>query len=206
MKNIQIITILVFAFLLFTLPGPLVEKVESKTAQPQKKAELPEVRKLNKGIKKLDKRAWILSQYLKSYNSPMQNHAQDFVDAAAEYNLDWRLLPSIAGVESTFGKKIPGGFNAYGWGVYGTNALAFKSWRDGMFTVGKGLRENYINRGYTEPYAMNRIYASSPTWGSRVSYFMEDLEKFAQKYQFENYDLEIATFSAKIAAISGKPR
>lgn len=154
--------------------------------------------------KKLDNKASILSEYLSSYNSPMQDQAQDFVDAANAYGLDWKLLPSIAGVESTFGKHIPGGFNAWGWGVYGTQAIYFNSWRDGMFTIAKGLRENYLNKGLTDPYAMNRIYAASPTWGSNVSYFMQNLDKFAQEYEARNIQPAKIESNPKIAANSGQ--
>lgn len=129
--------------------------------------------------RELDKRAKVLAAYLASHNSPMQYHAQDFIDAADKYALDWKMLPAIAGVESTFGKFIPGGYNAYGWGVYGTNRIYFASWTDGIFTVAKGLRENYFNRGLTNPYAINRAYAASPHWGRHVTFFMNDLEKYA---------------------------
>lgn len=133
--------------------------------------------------KKMDRKAEILSAYLAKFNSPMQYHAQDFIDASQTFGLDWKMLPAIAGVESTFGKNIPGGYNAYGWGIYGSNRVYFKSWRDGMFTVAKGLKENYVNRGLTNPYSMNRVYAASPVWGSKVTYFMLDLEKFYKEYE-----------------------
>src|SRR5262249_29143298 len=80
--------------------------------------------------KPVDQRAVILKDYLAQYNSPLENHAQDFVDAADSYGIDWKLVPAISGVESTFGKAIPGGFNGWGWGVYGTQAIYFKSWRE----------------------------------------------------------------------------
>ncbi len=157
--------------------------------------------------KKLDKRAEILAAYLTQYDSPLQYHAQDFIDAANQYNLDWRLVASIAGVESTFGKHIPGGFNGWGWGVYGTQAIFFNSWTEAIFTISKGLRENYINKGYTEPYSINKIYAASPTWGSRVSYFMQDLENFASKFPQDNIATSAAQISTdpKIAAVSASP-
>lgn len=154
--------------------------------------------------KKLDNKAKILSKYLASYNSPMQYHAQDFIDASDSFGLDWRLLPSIAGVESTFGKQIPGGFNAWGWGVYGNQAIFFTSWRDGMFTIAKGLRENYLNRGLTDPFAMNRIYAASPHWGGKVSYFMADLEKFANKYEPDKQETSATLKAPTIAVFSGQ--
>lgn len=139
--------------------------------------------------KRVDPRAYILKNYLAQFESPLQNHAQDFVDAADYYKMDWKLVPAISGVESTFGKRIPGGFNGWGWGVYGTQAIYFKSWTDGIYTVSKGLKENYINKGLTEPYAMNRIYAASPTWGSKVSFFITEIDKY---YKENSINLEIA--------------
>lgn len=154
--------------------------------------------------KKLDKRAAILTKYLAQFDSPLQYHAQDFIDAANEYGLDWRLVASIAGVESTFGKFIPGGYNGWGWGVYGTQAVYFNSWKDGIYTVSKGLKEDYISRGLLDPYAMNRRYAQSPTWGAKVSYFMADLEKFAQEFESEELPAAQIEANPKVAAISGQ--
>lgn len=139
--------------------------------------------------KKIDQRAKVLQSYLAKHNSPLQYYAQDFIEAADTYNLDWRLVASISGVESTFGKHVPGGhdpafttYNGWGWGVYGDNRLGFKSWRDGIFTVSQGLRERYVNRGLETPQEMNTIYASSQTWGVRVSYFMKDIDNFNKTY------------------------
>lgn len=151
--------------------------------------------------RKLDKEAEILQHYLAKFDSPMQNHAQDFIDAAKLYALDWKMLPAIAGVESTFGKQIPGGYNAYGWGVYGNQAIYFTSWTEGIYTVARGLRENYFDKGLTDPYTINRIYATSPAWGGKVAYFMQDLEKFASQYLTQK-DLSAVSADPKIAAIS----
>ncbi len=154
--------------------------------------------------KKLDSRAKILAAYLSNFNSPLQDNAQDFIDAADTYNLDWKMVASIAGVESTFGKHIPGGYNAWGWGVYGTQAIFFSSWRDGIFTVSKGLRENYLNKGLTDPFSINRIYAASPTWGTHVSFFMADLEKFANNYKTDKPEITQLGSAPMIAAVSGQ--
>lgn len=153
--------------------------------------------------KKLEREAKILSSYLSQFDSPLQYYAQDFIDAAKTYNLDWKLLPAIAGVESTFGKFIPGGYNAWGWGVYGNQAIYFNSWKDGIFTVSKGLRENYLDKGLTDPYSINRMYAESRSWGSKVTYFMQDLDKFAQNFEDKNQVVKMDS-SVKIAAISGQ--
>lgn len=155
--------------------------------------------------KHLDQKAGILASYLASHDSPLQYHAQDFIDAANTYNLDWRLIPAISGVESTFGKFIPGGFNAWGWGVYGNQAIYFGSWKEGIFTIAKGLRENYLDKGYTDPYSINKIYAASMNWGSRVSYFMQDLEKYASQFPAADAQLAKVSISTQIAAVSAIP-
>lgn len=193
----------VFIFLLMIIPLLLpdkqvwAEKVVANTANTQTS---------QIEVKKIDRQAKILAQYLAKFDSPLQNHAQDFIDAANTYQLDWKLLPAIAGVESTFGKQIPGGFNAWGWGVYGTQAVYFSSWRDGIFTIAKGLRENYFNKGLTDPFSINRAYAASPFWGGKVAYFMQDLENFANQPLVKYADTIQIGLAPAIAAVSGQPR
>lgn len=155
--------------------------------------------------RQLEVQAKILADYLASYNSPLKNHTQDFIDAAKEYDLDWRLIAAISGVESTFGQFIPGGFNAWGWGVYGNQAIYFKSFREGIFTVSRGLRENYINKGLTEPYSMNRAYAASPYWGGKVAYFMNEMAKFAEKYPAKKLEVVINPTTNVEAVTSAQP-
>lgn len=162
--------------------------------------------------KVMDKRARVLKAYLAKRNSPLQYHAQDFVDAADTYQLDWKLVAAISGVESTFGKFVPGGtdpqytsYNAWGWGVYGTQAIYFKSWREGIFAVSKGLRTGYFNKGLTDPYSINRVYAASPTWGAKVSFFLGDMQRFEAGYKDEisllpNLVFQTAGSSALIAS------
>ena len=154
--------------------------------------------------RKLDPEAQILAKYLSEFDSPLQYHAQDFIDASRAYNLDWKLLPAIAGVESTFGKQIPGGYNAWGWGVYGNQAIYFSSWGEAILTVAAGLRKNYLDKGLTEPYSMNRVYATSPNWGGKVTYFMNHLDKFAKNYQIEVSVALVNIPTVKIAAVSGQ--
>lgn len=182
------------AILLFVFSSPiaLADSSETNTVDHQVEG------------KKLDSRAKILSAYLANFDSPLKDNAQDFIDAADAYNLDWKMVASIAGVESTFGKQIPGGYNAWGWGVYGTQAIYFSSWRDGIFTVSKGLRENYLNKGLTDPYSINRIYAASPAWGAHVSFFMADLDKFAGNFKPDKSEITQLDNTPIIAAVSGQ--
>lgn len=156
----------------FLLNGPAKAQGETNIALEQ------EIK-----IRQMDKRAQILKAYFAKYNSPLENQAQDFIDAADIYNLDWKFVAAVAGNESTFGKFVPySSYNAWGWGVYGTQAIYFKSWREGIFTVSKGLRENYFNKGLTDPYSINQVYAASPAWGKNVTFFLKDMEKFQNQY------------------------
>ncbi len=138
--------------------------------------------------KSVDPRALVLKDYLAKYNSPLQDNAQDFVDAADLYGIDWKLVPAISGVESTFGKVTPGGCNAWGWGIYGDNRFYFPSCKNAIYTISKGLKEDYISRGLLTPYQLNTRYASSPTWGTHVAYFLNDINRFSQGYPITNPD------------------
>lgn len=189
-------------FLFFILPFLMLQPVfATEQNEPEQKQVIY--------AKELDPRALVLKDYFAKYDSPLENHSQDFIDAADEYEMDWKLVPAIAGVESTFGKFTPGGFNGWGWGVYGNQALYFNSWRHGIFTVSKGLKENYINKGLADPYSMNRVYATSPAWGSKVSYFMNDLDQFSKSHRtlsenslpvkYSDVELKTAGVSAKLA-------
>lgn len=193
MKNKIFISLLLSLLFLFLNTQVKAEKsVESSVLAVQVEA------------KKLDGKAEILAAYLAEFDSPLQYHAQDFIDAAESFQLDWKMLPAIAGVESTFGKHIPGGYNGWGWGVYGTQAIYFNSWREAIFTIAKGLRENYLNKGLNDPYSINRVYATSPFWGGKVSYFMQDLEGFASDFEADKVQANQVGTTPKIAATSGQ--
>jgi hypothetical protein len=130
----------------------------------------------------IDARERVLREYLASKNSPLEENAKDLIEAADKYHMDWRLVTAISGVESSFGKAIPNGsYNGWGWGYSSNGIKHFNSWKSGIYELNQGLKQNYVNKGLTTPYLMNSVYAASPTWGARVSFFVEDLEKFAQK-------------------------
>jgi membrane-bound lytic murein transglycosylase B len=133
-----------------------------------------------------DTRSKRLEKYLRSYRSPMAAHAGTFITVADRYDLDWRLLPAIAGVESGFGKRIPrGSFNAWGWGIPtgAKSGLGFDSWDHGIETVARGLRVKYFNAGFTTLRAIESRYTppsaaqASHPWASGVAKFMGELDR-----------------------------
>jgi len=129
-----------------------------------------------------DNRATILRSYLRSQDSPLADDAQNFVYTADKYNLDWKLVAAIAGVESTFGKHIPkNSYNAWGWGVYtgAQDGVHFSSWYDGIRTVSENLRKNYVDNGAKNIYDVGWTYAANgDSWGSHVTYFMNQITNF----------------------------
>jgi hypothetical protein len=130
-----------------------------------------------------DYRVDVLRGYLQQYDSPLVDNAEDFIRYADLYNLDWRFVAAISGLESTFGKQIPdNSYNGWGYGIYGTNVRYFNSWEDGIKTVSKDLREKYMNTwGANDVYAIGKIYAASPTWAVRVEYFMNRIQDYSLK-------------------------
>jgi len=130
--------------------------------------------------KAADSRVRILTEYLKQYDSPLVPYAATFVETADKYDLDWKLVAAISGVESTFGREIPyESYNGWGWGIYGDNMIRFSSWNEGIETISEGLRNKYIDKwGAKGVYEIGRFYAASPTWAQRVTYFMDSIEKF----------------------------
>jgi hypothetical protein len=124
---------------------------------------------------KPDLREITLKKFFKKYNSPLTEHSGDFIYWADKYNLDWRLIPSITGVESTFGKRIPkGSFNAYGWN---NGNYRFNSWENSIEHVAKTLKDKYYDKGANDIHKIARRYAPpSSSWEWKVKYFMEKID------------------------------
>lgn len=133
---------------------------------------------------KRDDRAVILEAYLLQYNSPLAPHARTFIEEADKNNLDWKLVASIAGVESFFGQLIPPySYNGWGFGVYGNNVLRFASWDDGISYVSEQIRVNYLGDQDTNVYLIGHKYASDPRWAVKVTNFMNQLEAYYTNLQ-----------------------
>ncbi len=126
-----------------------------------------------------DARPAILAKYMDQYNSPLTSYAPKIVEIADKYKLDPRLLVAIAQQESNLCKIIPyGSYNCWGWGITSVSSLAFKSYEEGIETVAQGLRENYLDKGYTTPEEiMSKYTPSSPgTWAAGVSAFIAQMQ------------------------------
>jgi hypothetical protein len=125
-----------------------------------------------------------LESYLENQSSPLAPYAQDFIEIADKYGLDWRLVPAISGVESTFGKRIPyKSFNAYGWAG---GDFRFASWKDSIEVVSKALKENYVDKGAPSLAKIGRRYCPpNPAWAGKVKFFMQKIEALPLSFDLE---------------------
>ena len=121
----------------------------------------------------VDLRVQALKNIFAKHNSPLVDSAEFYVQTADKYGIDWKLLPAIAGLESTFGKAmIDETHNAYGWGG---GKIYFDTWEEGIDTILSSLNERYIKRGAVTVPQIGAIYAESPTWAVRVEKFMDEI-------------------------------
>jgi len=112
-----------------------------------------------------------IRENLKKYNSPMVANAEDFINIAYKYNLDWRLLPAIAIAESGGGKHCFKPYNAFGYGNY-----SFRSFSEAINKVGYGL-SLYYKDGCKSIDCINQRYAmGSKAWRKNVLAVMTDLD------------------------------
>jgi hypothetical protein len=89
-----------------------------------------------------------------------------------KYSLDYRLLAAISMQESNACKAIPpGSFNCWGFGIYGGHVTKFDSYVDGMETVAKGLKEDYVDKGLITPKDIMSKYtpSSNGSWAKGVT-------------------------------------
>lgn len=129
-------------------------------------------------------KAEVLEKFFDKYNSPLKPYAKDFVRVADMYNMDYKLLPSISCIESSCGKKlIPGSNNPFGWGIYGNKVTTFDSYPQAIETVGKGLNENYITKGYDTVEEIAPIYTppAYQHWSKSVNFFSDQISDIEQK-------------------------
>src|SRR3989338_10483929 len=172
MKNlIKILSVIIL--LLF-----IVHPVKAEVISDDSAKILSTLPKISDSIR-LAKKKLVMNRVLKQYESPMIESVDSFLTTCISYELNCYLLPSIAGLESTFGKYVlTGSNNPFGCG---NGLIRFESWDQAINTVGKGLKENYINKGAESVEQIGPIYATSKTWANRVTHFINVFEKEEEK-------------------------
>mgnify|MGYP003393774385 CR=1 FL=1 len=149
----------------------------------------PEIAISNLSTKGPDHRVEALEKVFEKYNSPLLPYASAYVQSADKHGVDWKLLPSIAGLESSFGKRLmPGSYNGYGWGG---GHIYFASWEDGIDKINSSLALKYYGRGANTVWSIGPIYAESPTWAVRVNGFMNQIDAQLAKIEIKKAPLTI---------------
>ena len=156
--------------------------INTRGAYAQENADVSASIKVNE--ESFDYRVYSLKNYLESHNSPLAEYAEDFVEYADEYDIDYRMVPAITGVESTFGKRIPSNsYNAYGWA---NGEYKFSSWEGSINHVSMTLKTKYIERGATSISDIAKRYAPpSTTWGRNVKFFMKKIDVLPVSFSLE---------------------
>lgn len=126
-----------------------------------------------------DARVELVRQFFSQHASPLLPYAQDVIESADKYDLDFRLIPAIAMQESNLCKKIiTGSNNCWGFGIYGGKVTRFKDYAEGIEVVTKTLAKNYKSAGLDTPDEIMKKYTPSNNgaWAYSVNYFMEQLQ------------------------------
>lgn len=136
--------------------------------------------KLVMNRKEADLRAVKLRRFLEARNSPLAEYAEYIVRCADRYRIDWRLVPAITGIESSFAILNAAPYNAYGWAG---GRMAFGSWEESIEIVTRSLRENYINRGADTVGKIAPIYCPPNyiKWTGAVTNYMRQIEATSVK-------------------------
>lgn len=131
--------------------------------------------------KSKEERTEALNRFFTALNSPLKANSATFVEVADKYNLDYRLLPAISCMESTCGRfLIEGSYNPFGWGIYGKNAIYFKSYDEAIETVGREIKEKYASKGLTTPETIAPVYTppNYVNWRNGVNYFISRIDSY----------------------------
>lgn len=187
MKN----TIIFLSFLLITLSSLTASKSFAEEKSSGSSASITQFAETNVSDKK-DSRVEILRSFLRQYDSPLADNADSFIIQADKYNLDWKLLPAISGVESTFGHAVPMHCNnAWGYNIYASVTRCFETYDDAISVISHDLRNLYMDEwGAKDVWEIGRLYAASPTWAYRVHTFMNEISDYAVIH--DNHPLPIS--------------
>lgn len=127
-----------------------------------------------------DARVEAVRQFLALHKSPLEPYAEQIIDAADRYDIDYRLIPAIAMQESNLCKKIivsNAENNCWGYGIHGKNRWSFDNYGEGIEIVSKALAK-YKESGLVTPEEiMSRYTPSSPNgaWAASVTSFMSQM-------------------------------
>jgi hypothetical protein len=121
-------------------------------------------------VKQNDPRLWRLQKFFGDRDCPLRDVAKDFLIAADQNHLDWRLLPSISIIESSGGKDYRNN-NVFGWD---SCKERFPSVRAGIHYVAQQLGKSKRYKGKDLDSKL-QIYNPVPEYCQRVKAVMRSI-------------------------------
>lgn len=110
-----------------------------------------------------DARALLLESFLRQHDSPMTPYADQIVQKADLYGIDFRLVVAIAMCESNLGKRMPtrNSRNAWGISVYTgeQSGATFHDWPFAIDWVSKYIKEKYYDNGLVTLEDIGAVWA-----------------------------------------------
>jgi hypothetical protein len=109
--------------------------------------------------------------FLERAHSPIKHLAVDFLRASDRHELDWRLLPSIALIETGAGRTAEGN-NIFGWD---SGRKTFRTVREAIYLVASRLGRSklYRDKGLDEVLA---TYNPLPEYPGKVKSVMRQVD------------------------------
>jgi hypothetical protein len=135
------------------LAAPFTTSVQAYRAEPK--------------VDEADPRLSQLKKYFAERDCPLKDSAKDFLVAADQNSLDWRLLPSISMVESSGGKDYKNN-NVFGWD---SCKERFPSVRAGIHFVAAQLGQSSRYKG-KDVTGKLQLYNPLPEYPQRVKAVM----------------------------------
>ncbi len=125
-----------------------------------------------------DRRVQSLQAFFSLYHSPLLLYAQNIVDKADTYGIDYRLLPAIAMQESGLCKKaLPQApYNCWGFGIYGKRVTSFAGYDEAIDTITRYFA-NKKSKGIDSLEEIGKIYNPGNTnnWTENVILIMSKI-------------------------------
>lgn len=146
---------------------PSVSQAQNIVEEIKPVAYIPDAQQYIPNAQKIEK----IRKYLERRNSPLAKYAEEFVKAADEFGIDYRIVAAISIIESGGGKKNFKPYNAWGWGKSG-----FNSWTEGIWAVSKGIGK-YYSQGATTPKYISKSYCppNADSWARKVQGVMYEI-------------------------------
>ncbi len=125
-----------------------------------------------------DARLVAVKDFFKKYHSDLLPYADEVINSADKYSLDFRLIPAIAMQESGGCKNAPkDSYNCWGFGIYAKKVTKFANYYEAIDTVTKTLARQYKAMGLETPEQIMTRYTpgSDGSWAKGVNHFMDQL-------------------------------